>query len=122
MKTIESKDLNGKGIVTKEIITSVHDYFRAKLVKGEFETDRQNEFHVDAIIDNEYRFTIWWANEEYGIKTYEGSFMKLNLKVKDKKSIWSKLRKIKKELVDKEVEQNEREILDRLKKKYASKE
>lgn len=118
MKTkFDISKLNGKGI-----ITSVHDYFIAKLVKGEFEIDRQNEFHVDVIVDNDYRFTIWWANEDYGIKTYHGSFMELNFKVKDKKSIWSKLRKMKKELVDKEIERNEREIFNRLKKKYASNE
>lgn len=111
-------EFKGTLTITKEVIVSVHDYFRDKLIKGDFETGKNNQFHIDCIIDGDYRFTIWWANEDYGIRTCEDSFMNINLRVNDKKSIWSKIKKIKHEVVKKEIEKKEREALAILKKKY----
>lgn len=86
----------------KTKIKEVHDYFRDKLIKGNFKVKLIQEHNILLIIDNKYLFIIWVANQDYGIHTdyclieseSKFSFMDINFREKDKKAIWGKLKPI----------------------------
>lgn len=86
----------------KTKIKEVHDYFRDKLIKGDFKVRLIKEHYILLIIDGKYLFVIWSANEAFAIRTescyinscFEYSFMNLNLREKDKKAIWGKIKPI----------------------------
>ena len=114
----------------KTKIKEVHDYFRNKLIKGEFESDKIDEHHINLMIDNKYLFVIWIANEAYGIKTerriyvypvtgvmeYMYSFMNLTFRESDKKTLWSKLKPIIKKYNDTILLAEKKRTFERLKR------
>ena len=78
-------------------IQEVHDYFRDKLINGNFEITKIKKHHINLLIDNKYPFSIWIANMDYGICTYGDmvdafSYMNISFRVKDKLSLWRKLK------------------------------
>ena len=86
----------------KTKIKEVHDYFRDKLIKGDFKVRSIEEYYILLIIDGEYLFVIWSANESYALRAescfinrrFEYSFMDINFREKDKISLWGKIKLI----------------------------
>ena len=84
----------------KTKIKEVHDYFRDKLIKGDFKVEQIKSHEIYLIIDNEYLFVIWSSNKDYGIQTRgadtlnKGSFIDITFRFKDKKALWGKIKPI----------------------------
>ena len=108
----------------KNKIKEVHDYFIDKLTKGKFKVKGICEYHIGLLIDDEYLFIIWSCNEDYSIKTiqryfqcrYDYSFMDLNFSIKNKKTMWSKIKPIIKEYNDTIVLEKKKLQFEQLKK------
>lgn len=47
----------------KEKIKEVEDYFKDKISNGDFEIKGCSEFTVQILIDNQYSFNLWVAND-----------------------------------------------------------
>jgi len=64
-------------------INEVHDYFKNKLVKGEFEIKEISEYKAIVVVDKKYEFCVWTGN--YDIPTsrkmykHEVSYMDIEL-------------------------------------------
>lgn len=76
----------------KQQIDEVCNYFKSKLVSGDFDVKDSQQHTVEVEVDGEYRFHIWTANLDYGIATYASqqkkSFMHLAFSSSDKIAIW----------------------------------
>ncbi len=58
----------------KAKIKEIQQYFKNKLLAGEFEVKKINEYYVDVVIDGEYPFVIWVGNMfnyPHTVKTWE---------------------------------------------------
>ena len=81
----------------KKEIKAVHDYFRTKLIKGQYDIIDITGYTVRLLIDNKYKFCIWLANGEFSIACYEDHghpcFMEITFRVSDKSALWGKLNK-----------------------------
>lgn len=103
-------------------IKEVHNYFRDKLINGDFKVDKIKSHEICLIIDNEYLFIIWSANKDYGVQTRgadtlnKGSFMDLIFSDKDKKTIWGKLKPIIKKHNDTVILKEKKYQYEKLKK------
>ena len=82
-----------------EKIKEVQDYFRDKLVNGDYVEIQNDSYKLWVQIDEEYIFILWIANGVSHLHTtYDlndggcnvSSFMKLELSDSDKEKIWSK--------------------------------
>jgi hypothetical protein len=97
----------------KEKIKEVHDYFKEKLLNGDFTVVSLTNYKALIEID-EYPFWVWTANIDIPDATdiYDGakSFMGLNLDFDDKKKLSRIFREI--------ITANEKEILEDKKAKY----
>ena len=111
-------------VIEKKKIKEVHDYFRDKLVTGDFEVKKIEEYTISLIIDKEYLFRIWTATEDFGIQTYgtgtdamkKNSFMSITFREKDKKALWSKLKPIIKKHNDTVILAEKKRTFEQLKK------
>jgi hypothetical protein len=67
----------------KEQIKKVQDYFKSKMLSGDFDIMNIDEYKLELIIDNEYKFFLWIGNLDIPklTKPYSGelSFMDLSL-------------------------------------------
>ena len=111
-------------VIEKKKIKEVHDYFRDKLVTGDFEVKEIKTHTISLIIDKEYFFRIWTSSEDFAIGTYatgtdalnNNNFMSITFRVKDKKALWSKLKPIIKKYNDTVVLAEKKETFEQLKK------
>ena len=73
----------------KDQIKQVHDYFRDKIVNGDYEIIKLEQHTADILIDGEYKFTLWIANGNYSFGTYERSenTMQIAFRVKDREKV-----------------------------------
>ena len=79
----------------EEKIKEVQDYFKSKILAGEFELLSTDEWHCEIQIDKKYNFHFWMANEFYGFKQgrySDESFMYLG--VEKNKHIYSAINKV----------------------------
>ncbi len=108
----------------KTKIKEVHDYFRDKIVNGEFDVVKIEEHHITVSVDRIYNFIIWTANGESPLSTYPGSwnglrtFMHLGFRVKDKEKLWPKMNKIMKDYDEKFAKKDREASYKRLKKEF----
>jgi hypothetical protein len=81
--------------MTKETILAVQEYFKQKLINGEFEIKEFSQYVIHIVIDKDFDFALWVSNGSDRLRTYEGedSFMKLIFNEKEKKSVWKNLDK-----------------------------
>lgn len=81
----------------KTKIKEVHDYFRNKMIEGNFEIKQIGSFVVLILIDKKYSFNIWIANDGLNISCYDDgfncNFMLINFRRKDKEKLFRKLKK-----------------------------
>ncbi|MDR1898001.1 MAG: hypothetical protein LBR10_14555 [Prevotellaceae bacterium] len=78
----------------KQKIQEVHDYFRGKLVRGDFKIVDITDHTVHVKIDDEYSFTIWSGSGAKYIRTADTcsySFMNITFTQEDKEAIWDNL-------------------------------
>ena len=63
-------------------IKEVQDYFKNKLLSGDFKIIKQDQYSVTVEVDSKYNFELWTANMytvDGSIKLYEGSFNFINV-------------------------------------------
>jgi hypothetical protein len=56
-------------------IKKVENYFKAKIIAGDFKVTKVADHHIAIWVDKKYKFIIWTANESYGLDTYNCSFV-----------------------------------------------
>lgn len=78
-------------------IKEVHDYFKDKICNGEYEVVKRGDHVWDVMVDEKYKFILWIANDGINFSTYDGSFIQLELIVKDRLKAWTKIKKLIKE-------------------------
>jgi hypothetical protein len=63
----------------KEKIKEVQEYFKSKIINGDYDIKKLNDGWYDIIIDDEYYFTIYYNKEGKVVESLEGtsSFMRL---------------------------------------------
>ena len=90
---INFKLIDKKEKTMEEKIKEVQDYFKNKLLKGEFETTKITDYWIKLVIDSKYNFFIWMANQEINVRLYESetNFMLFDLSSEEKKIIWDLL-------------------------------
>jgi len=75
-------------------IKKVEEYFKKKLINGDFKVKSIFVSSIDLVVDNKYEFSIWTIDGPDGIRTHRDSFMSLHFNnIMDKKSLWSHLEK-----------------------------
>ena len=102
-------------------IKEVYDYFKGKVVSGEYEIKDCDMHTMTLIVDGKYKFVMWLANGEWALETYENSasFMQLEFTDEEKAVAYKKLLAHKKRLFNeqaiserkKEIEKLEEELL-----------
>lgn len=100
-----------------ELLKEIHDYFRDKIVDGEYEVIKKEEHTWRVLIDG-YTFVLWIANEDFGFATYifGDNFMALNFTVKQREKGWRKINKLIKEYNSTSLLSEKREQLNKLTK------
>jgi len=78
----------------KTKIKEVHDYFKQKLIRGDYEIIEIKERTVLITIDG-YKFSLWVANEDFSFETYSGdfNFMAITLDKEEVIKGWSVIKK-----------------------------
>ena len=54
----------------ESMVNYVNRYFVDKILNKEFEILQKDRYAIDIKIDDKFKFAIWIANEEYGIRAY----------------------------------------------------
>ena len=58
----------------KKQIKEVQDYFRNKIVDGEYKVIAADDYTLQITIDKEYKFCLWTSNGTSMFRLYEGMF------------------------------------------------
>lgn len=104
-------------------IKQVQDYFKNRLLQGEFEVESISEHVLNVVIDSKYNFGIWIGN--YGIPNTRDlyvslgsaiNFMDLNLIQKDRIKLHSATKKIVADYRKNVLLKSKRKELERLQK------
>lgn len=75
-------------------IQEVEQYFRDKLISGDYVVKSIDRFTWSVLVDDKYVFSLWVANGEYGCginNTIDKSYMSFELSDEDKREFWSNL-------------------------------
>lgn len=78
----------------EEKIQEVEQYFRDKLISGDYAVKSIDKFTWGVLVDDKYLFSLWVANGEYGCEisnTIDKSYMIFKLSDEDKRELWSNL-------------------------------
>jgi hypothetical protein len=98
----------------KEKIQEVQNYFKTKLLRGEFEIVKREAYTYIVSIDEEYNFSIWMKNGPENRKLYkhaDDNFMHIDLTEEESVLLHNLLvSDYKKFLVDELVNKKEREL------------
>ena len=86
----------------KEKIKEVHDYFKKRIVDGDYEISDVKRNYIVILIDG-YEFSLWTANEDNGLALYFDSFMNFVFDKDEKLSIYKMLKPI--------IVKNKRDVL-----------
>jgi hypothetical protein len=107
----------------KAALKEVNDYFRDKIVVGDYTVEERGERTYKLIIDGKYTFNLWIANGEDYFGCYDSSFstntIDVKFRVEDKLKAFKIIKKDIAETIGKEREAKEREEFKRLQKKFA---
>lgn len=113
-----------------EKIEEVQEYFKSKLIAGDYEELRNDSYKLWVEIDGRYTFILWIANGESHLRLYSDcddggnnvlSFMDFELSSSDRKKIWSKRMQSIREKEEKRKADADLREYKRLQKKFASK-
>lgn len=78
----------------KEQLKELRKYFLNKILKGDYELGKIDAHCLKLKVDKEFLFCFWVANNDYGIKQYNGFDEDINtlslgkLTVKQKQKLW----------------------------------
>lgn len=79
----------------KDKIKEVELYFRKSLTEGDFKIKERDTYLIKLLIQDEYHFTLWIANEVKSLHLHNefgsSSYMQFELSEKEKESIWNQL-------------------------------
>lgn len=103
----------------KEKIKEIQDYFREKLLKGEFEITKRERFTYTVLIDKEYKFEIWMSNGSEHRKLYcssIGTFMYFDLTKKQALKLHSLLLSDYNQFMKESLIESKKKALEKLQK------
>ena len=90
----------------KKQIEEIREWFKDQLITANLELGEISEYTAEVIVDG-YCLRIWIANEDFGIRTYDGSFIQLKFSRSEQIAIWKRLKPIvklhKKEVLLKQI-------------------
>lgn len=98
----------------EEKIQEVEQYFRNKLISGDYVVESVDAYIWSVLVDNKYIFHLWVANGEPHCEinnTLNKSYMYLKLSVDDRRKLWDNLNPLM-------VEYNETTVLDEKRKQF----
>lgn len=72
--------LTNKNNTMKNKIKEVHDYFKNKVISGDYEVINNKYHTMQILIDSEYPFSLWMANKGYSFGVYSGESNTMELK------------------------------------------
>lgn len=87
----------------KEKIKTVEDYFKEKIVTGDFEIIEKEKYTFNVRVDGKYDFIIWVANRTENRKIEVGSYMIIELTQKEREKLHS--------VLSEEIRQYEKDVL-----------
>jgi len=58
----------------KKQIKEVQDYFKNKIIDGEYKVTKVDDYSIQITIDGEYKFCLWTSNGVSHLRLYEGMF------------------------------------------------
>ena|SRR5690554_1032178 len=97
----------------KTKIKEVQNYFKSAILEGRYEVKDTSQYYITVMIDEDFSFKLWTANEAYGFKIYfsgEGSFMNVQFNEEEKKigydMVMSKLSPAMKRKIELELERD----------------
>ena len=107
-------------------IKEIQEYFKNKLISGDYEILYADHYRIHVIIDSKYVFVLWIANGESHLKIdYDYkftkdviSFMDIGFTAAERKKIWSNRIRVIAEKQAKEKADAELKEYHRLKKKF----
>jgi len=107
----------------KNSIEEVQHYFNTKIINAKYEVLEIDEHTITVIIDNEYRFCLWIANDGYSFGLYDGSynFMQIKLSEVDKKKAFNNVKLIIKKNYNEKIKPKKLEQYNKLKKELGIK-
>jgi len=79
----------------KNKIQEINDYFVNKIITKDYEIVKTTLHNFYILIDGEYNFSIWVANQDCGIRTYDvggDNFMTLTFTKEEKEIIWNNVK------------------------------
>jgi len=104
-------------------IKEVEEYFKQKIVEGEYKVVDRTQYVVNILVDNKYTFNLWVASSYQNFEPYNEfdseNFMYLHFKLKEKGEAWHNLEKLHQEKVEDKrgrLEKEKQEIEDQLNK------
>jgi len=104
-------------------IKEVEEYFKQKIVEGEYKVVDRTQYVVNILVDNKYTFNLWVASGYHNFEPYNEfdseNFMYLRFTLKEKREAWHNLEKLHQEKVEDKkgrLEKEKQEIEDQLNK------
>jgi len=107
---------------TKQVkakLKELNDYFRDKIVAGEYEVTERDTHGQKIKIDGEFVFCLWVCNGSDFLETYgTQNTININFRSSDRLKAWTIIKKDRAETVDKEKDEKEKAEFERLKAKF----
>ena len=102
----------------KEKIKEVQQYFANKILNGDYNIRNISQYTIRIVIDNEYNFTLWVANDGLNFGTYESvmNFMNIQFNEEDKIRGYEKCNPMYRKFLKTELIEQKRKELEQLEK------
>tara|TARA_R100000900_G_scaffold144902_1_gene129708 strand:+ start:174 stop:533 length:360 start_codon:yes stop_codon:yes gene_type:complete len=99
-------------------IKEIQDYFRNKIIDGEYEVITADSYTLQVAVDGEYKFCLWTSNGEDMFRLYEGmyNFIELEFSKEQKGLAFTKCEAARKQAWDEKVRPQKLKELEKLQK------
>ena len=71
----------------KNQIKEVQDYFKNKIIDGEYKINKVDDYSLQVTVDEEYEFSLWTANGVSHFRLYDGMFNFVNFEFSEAEAI-----------------------------------
>jgi len=103
----------------KQKAKDLHEYFKAKILQGDYLTDKVTEHYLYIKIDG-FRFCLWMANSDFAFRTQSNfdvqNFMEIAFNQKEKTKAYNKAKKLFEEPKKQLLLKQKQEQFEKLKK------
>ena len=71
----------------KNQIKEVQDYFKNKIIDGEYKVNKVDDYSLQVTVDGEYEFCLWTSNGVSHFRLYDGMFNFVNFEFSEAEAI-----------------------------------